>query len=376
MTEGGRLAGRVALVTGGGRGLGLAVAERFGREGARVAIAELDGDRAREAAAALGEGGLGIQCDVARADDVERAFDACLERFGRLDILVNNAAVVGPAVKHFLEIDEPTWDLVLDANLKGHFLCTARAARHMVEQGAGVIINTSSGGASRAHRGMVAYDAAKGGVEAFTRAVALDLAPYGVRCVCIVPGPDGDLRAGARGRGARARDGRDGAARPPGHGRRHRRSGGLPGRRGRRPTSPDRASTSTAACSASSARRRSRRSRSIAFPASAAWPEVPYDTPPVSPHPIGGSGSPRFSPFPDVCAITRAPPGETTTNRGRPQLLHDLSTKLYLMLQRERGQTMAEYAVVLAVIAIGIFAALGFLSGSIRGALSAVTRDI
>ena len=77
---------------------------------------------------------------------------------------------------------------MLDANLKGHYLCTARAARHMVEQGAGVIINTSSGGASRAHRGMVAYDAAKGGVEAFTRAVALDLAPYGVRCVCIVPG--------------------------------------------------------------------------------------------------------------------------------------------------------------------------------------------
>jgi NAD(P)-dependent dehydrogenase (short-subunit alcohol dehydrogenase family) len=188
MTDGGRLAGRVALVTGGGRGLGRAVAERFVREGARVAIAEIDGDLAREAAAVLGEGGLGIECDVSSAEDVERAFTACLERFGRLDILVNNAAVVGPAVKHFLEIDEPTWDLVLAANLKGNYLCTLRAARHMVDQGAGVIINTSSGGASRAHRGMVAYDAAKGGVEAFTRAVALDLAPYGVRCVCIVPG--------------------------------------------------------------------------------------------------------------------------------------------------------------------------------------------
>ena len=188
MNDGGRLAGRVALVTGAGSGLGLAVAERYVREGARVTIAELDGERARAAAAGLGEAGIGVQCDVSKADDVERAFDACLERFGRLDILVNNAAVTGAAVRHFLEIDEPLWDLVVDANLKGHFLCAHRAARHMVEQGAGVIINFSSGGGSRAHRGMVAYDAAKGGVEAFTRAVALDLAPYGVRCVCIVPG--------------------------------------------------------------------------------------------------------------------------------------------------------------------------------------------
>jgi NAD(P)-dependent dehydrogenase (short-subunit alcohol dehydrogenase family) len=182
------LTGRVALVSGGGRGLGRAVAERFAREGARVVIAEIDGDLARDAAAALGEAGLGVQCDVSQAADVERAFDACLERFGRIDVVVNNAAVVGPAVKHFLELDEETWDLVLAVNLKGHYLCTRRAARHMVEQGSGVIINVSSGGASRAHRGMVAYDASKGGVEAFTRAVAVDLAPYGVRCACIVPG--------------------------------------------------------------------------------------------------------------------------------------------------------------------------------------------
>jgi 3-oxoacyl-[acyl-carrier protein] reductase len=188
MSDGERLAGRVAFVTGAGSGLGLAVAERFVREGARVAIAELDGERARGAAAVLGEACIGVQCDVSRADDVDRAVDTCLQRFGRLDVLVNNAAITGASVRHFLELDEQAWDRVLDVNLKGHFLCALRAARHMVEHGAGVIINTSSGGASRAHRGMAAYDAAKGGVEAFTRAVALDLAPYGVRCVCIVPG--------------------------------------------------------------------------------------------------------------------------------------------------------------------------------------------
>jgi NAD(P)-dependent dehydrogenase (short-subunit alcohol dehydrogenase family) len=188
VTSPGRLAGRVALVTGGGRGLGRAVAERFAREGAHVAVAEVDDRLAREAAAARGDAGVGVHCDVSQAADVERAFDVCLEQFGRLDILVNNAAVVAPAVKHFLELDEATWDLVLDVNLKGHYLCARRAAHHMVEQGSGVIINVSSGGASRAHRGMVAYDASKGGVEAFTRAVAVDLAPYGVRAVCIVPG--------------------------------------------------------------------------------------------------------------------------------------------------------------------------------------------
>ena len=99
MTDSGRLAGRVALVTGGGRGLGRAVAERYVREGAHVAIAEIDGDLARETAAALGEGGLGLQCDVASSADVERTFDALIERFGRIDILVNNAAVVGPPAR-------------------------------------------------------------------------------------------------------------------------------------------------------------------------------------------------------------------------------------------------------------------------------------
>ena len=91
-------------------------------------------------------------------------------------------------MRHFLELDEGLWDQVLSVNLKGHYLCSSRAARQMARHGGGVIVTMSSGGATRAHRGMASYDAAKGGIEALTRSLALDLAPYGIRTVCVVPG--------------------------------------------------------------------------------------------------------------------------------------------------------------------------------------------
>lgn len=184
----GRLAGKVAIVTGGGQGIGRAIAERYVREGARVAIVDVDAETARAAAAALGDAGLAIQADVGSGPDVDRLLAETLDRFGTVDVLVNNAAVIGPAVRHVLEADEAWWDLVVDTNLKGHFLCSLAAARHMARRGSGTIITMSSGGANRAHRGMAAYDAAKGGVEGLTRALALDLAPYGIRVAGLVPG--------------------------------------------------------------------------------------------------------------------------------------------------------------------------------------------
>ncbi len=184
----GRLEGKVAVITGAGRGLGRAIALRFAREGARVVIAEIDAGNGAAVAREIGAGAIAVQCDVSSSADVARTFAAANEAFGPVDVLVNNAAVVGPAVTHFLEVDEALWDLVLDANLKGNFLCARRAADDMVAKGSGVIINLSSGGGSRSHRGMVTYDSAKGGVEAFTRSCALDLAPYGIRSCCIVPG--------------------------------------------------------------------------------------------------------------------------------------------------------------------------------------------
>jgi len=156
-------------------GIGRAVAERFAAEGVRVAVNDLDPSRALEVARAIGPQALAVPADVSSKAAVDALFDQVLTHFGRLDVLVNNAGNIH-AARHFLDGDEAWWDQLLDVNLKGSFLCAHRAAHHMARQRAGVIINMSSGGATRAHRGNVAYDASKGGIEAMTRAMALDLA--------------------------------------------------------------------------------------------------------------------------------------------------------------------------------------------------------
>jgi len=179
------LADQVVLVTGAGHGIGHAVAERFAREGARVVVNDLDVARAEEAALAVG--GIAVAADVSSKTSVDAMFDYVLSQFGHIDVLVNNAGDIY-AARHFLEGDEAWWDHVLGVNLKGAYLWSQRAAIAMARRGSGVIINMSSGGATRAHRGNVAYDASKGGIEAMTRAMALDLAPYGVRVNAIVPG--------------------------------------------------------------------------------------------------------------------------------------------------------------------------------------------
>lgn len=188
MTE--RFAGKVALVTGSAHGIGKAIARRFASEGAAVVLADLDERAAVTTAEEIAEAGgraIGVRVDVGSSAAVEAMVDAAVEAFGQIDILVNNAGDVTVS-KHFLTTDEAWWDHFLDTNLKSMYLTCRRIAPMMVKAGGGCIVNMSSGGATKSHRGMVAYDASKGGVEALTRALALELAPYGIRVNCVVPG--------------------------------------------------------------------------------------------------------------------------------------------------------------------------------------------
>jgi 3-oxoacyl-[acyl-carrier protein] reductase len=182
--------GAVVLVTGAAGGIGRAIAERFGAEGARVVVADVNATGAEAVAQAIVAAGgtaFAMPTDVSDEEQVDRLFDTTVERFGSVDVLINNAGLTNTS-RHFLEADAAWWRRIIDVNLSGAFLCSYRAAQIMARKRSGAIINLSSGGATRAHRGNAAYDAAKGGIEALTRAMALDLGPYGVRVNALVPG--------------------------------------------------------------------------------------------------------------------------------------------------------------------------------------------
>jgi NAD(P)-dependent dehydrogenase (short-subunit alcohol dehydrogenase family) len=184
------LDGQAALVTGGGRGIGRSIALELARAGCRVAVNYyVEPERAAatvDELRAVGVDAVAVKGDVGLAPDVHRLVGEVAERFGRLDILVNNAGT--QTWTPFLDVTEEEWDLVIRTNLKGCFLCTQAAARHMRASGGGAVVNIGSGCNKVPFPGLVAYTASRGGIEMLTKVAAVELAPHRIRVNCVAPG--------------------------------------------------------------------------------------------------------------------------------------------------------------------------------------------
>ena len=185
-----QLQGKVALVTGASRGIGRAIAVGLAAEGAQVAINYVSRPDAalavQEAIAALGQEGLPVQADVAVAAEVERMVGQVLERFGQIDVLVNNATLHRGRRVH--RLPESDWDAVIDSCLKGAYHCCQHVVPHMIERRSGRIINISSVVGLVGWPGDTAYGAAKAGLVGFTRSLAKEVAPYGITANVVMPG--------------------------------------------------------------------------------------------------------------------------------------------------------------------------------------------
>ncbi len=194
----GRLDDTVAIITGGASGMGAAAARAFVREGAKVAIGDVQIEKAEEVAAALGDGCVAVRVDVTSGEDVQALVRTAIDRFGKLDVVYNNAGGgrrpetgvqsegVGSALTH--ELSEQAWDDTINLNLKAVWLGMKYSLPHLIANGGGSIITTASVSAYMGMRGQAAYGAAKGGVVQLTRVVAIEYAQQGIRANCVAPG--------------------------------------------------------------------------------------------------------------------------------------------------------------------------------------------
>lgn len=184
----GRLDGRVAFVTGAGRGIGAATALRMAEEGARIVLADIDTEGCKQVATELqrlGSEGLVVSCNVADKAIVEDAMQQAVNHFGRLDILVNNAGVTRDNL--LFKMTDEDWDTVMNVHLKGAFFCSRAAQTHMVKNKYGRIVSLSSTSAL-GNRGQSNYSTAKAGLQGLTRTLAIELGPFGITANAVAPG--------------------------------------------------------------------------------------------------------------------------------------------------------------------------------------------
>ncbi|MBV9394768.1 MAG: glucose 1-dehydrogenase [Methylobacteriaceae bacterium] len=185
-----RLEGKVAVITGAARGFGAGIAEVFAREGARLALIDIDGDGVERLAKQRSDNAIAFAADVTKAEDWSRAVRACVERFGRLDIVANNAGT-SHRNQPLLDVSEEEFERVFAVNVKSIYLSAQAAVPVMRKQGSGVFINIGSTAALRPRPGLAWYNGSKGAVHLISRSMAVELAPDKIR-VCVIAPVAGD----------------------------------------------------------------------------------------------------------------------------------------------------------------------------------------
>ena len=178
--------GKIVIVTGSGRGIGRTIAEKFAAAGATVVVSDVDEAIVNEVAAALPNSAIGVKADVTNAGEVENLIKQAMERFGRVDVVVNNAGITRDTL--LIRMAEKDWDMVLDINLKGAFLVTKSAAKVMMKQRSGRIVNISSVVGLFGNAGQANYSASKAGLIGFTKSVAKEIGARGVTVNAVAPG--------------------------------------------------------------------------------------------------------------------------------------------------------------------------------------------